>query len=657
MRKHRLCFALIVSLACGGRAATTPATAPAAPTAEPDVPAGAAAARDSALAAQAAPLVDAFVNTAGILVPDGKRVVFRSNRDGLNQLYVADMGRPDAPAQRLVTAPERVGPFSVTHDGRYVIYALDKGADENWSFWRVDLDGSNPTELTPGETLNRDYPFSPAHVPDRIFYSARKKETPATTLFSLAVAGGEQPKSIYRSEQPGYLVDVRADGKVLIFIRTPTINENYLDVVDVATGKVRTLYPRGGKAIIDDAKITPDGRRVFVATDAGKEQGVLLALDTETGEELARYADPASPTASVVGCEAPVDRSRLACQVSAGNHSLIRLIDTRTFASAGDIKLPLGTGFPSGFSGDGQSLVVTWSTPSAPTDLLLVDARTAEVTPLRREPRPSISNLPLLEVRTSEVAGHDGLKIPVHAFLPPSVKNGSKLPVIVNYHGGPSSVSEIRWNPQVRYFTSLGYAWVEPNVRGSSGFGRNYVMADDGAKRREALKDIETTGKWVAAQPWADKNRIVIYGGSYGGYTTLVGVTRYPQVWRAGVDIFGVANWVTFMQTTSGYIREVFKVEIGDPSRDRALLEELSPIRDVAKIRSPLFVYAGANDPRVPRSESDLIVNALRTRGVPVEYMVAEDEGHSLARRKTQIEFLSRCARFLEQALQRRPAV
>ena len=656
MRKHRLCLALIVGLACGGQPATTPETAPAAQTAKPDVPTGAAAARDSALAAQAAPLVDAFVNTAGILVPDGKRLVFRSNRDGLNQLYVAEMDPRDAPARRLVNVPERVGPFSVTHDGRYVIYAVDKGADENWSFWRVNLDGSNPTELTPGETLNRDYPFSPAQDPGRIFYSARKTEAPATTVFSLAVAGGEQPKRIYRSEQPGYLVDVRPDGKTLIFVRTPTINESYLDVIDVATGKVRTLYPKSGTAAIDDAKITPDGRRVLVATDAGKEQGVLLALDTETGEELARYADPASPTASVVGCEASVDRSRLACQVSAGNHSLIRLIDGQTLTSTGDIRLPPGTGFPSAFSEDGRSFVVTWSTPSAPTDLLLVDARTAEVTPLRKERRASIGSLPPLEVRTTEVAAHDGLKIPVHAFLPPSAKNGSKLPVIVNYHGGPASVSEIRWNPQVRFFTSLGYAWVEPNVRGSTGFGRNYVMGDDGAKRREALKDIETTGKWVAAQPWADKDRIVIYGGSYGGYTTLVGVTRYPHVWRAGVDIFGVANWVTFMRTTSGYIREVFKDEIGDPEKDRALLEELSPVRDVAKIRSPLFVYAGANDPRVPRSESDQIVNALRTRGVPVEYMVAEDEGHSLARRKTQIEFLARCARFLEQALQRRPA-
>ncbi len=337
--------------------------------------------------------------------------------------------------------------------------------------------------------------------------------------------------------------------------------------------------------------------------------------------------------------------------VSAGNHSLIRLLDAQTLKPTAEIKLPLGSGFPTYFADDGRSFVVRWSTPNAPTDLLLIDTGSGQVTPLRSEPRPSITRLPLLEVRVSEIAGHDGLKIPVHVFLPASAKPGTKLPVIVRYHGGPSSVSEIRWSPPIRFFTSLGYAWVEPNVRGSSGFGRDYVTADDGVKRREALKDIETTGRWVAVQPWADKDRIVIYGGSYGGYTTLVGLTRYPDLWRAGVDLFGVASWVTFMQSTSGYIREVFKVEIGDPDREQALLEELSPIRDVAQIRVPLFVYAGANDPRVPRSESDQIVKALRTHGVPVEYMVSPDEGHSLDRRENQIEFLTRCARFLEQAL------
>ena len=175
-------------------------------------------------------------------------------------------------------------------------------------------------------------------------------------------------------------------------------------------------------------------------------------------------------------------------------------------------------------------------------------------------------------------------------------------------------MSTIRWSPPIPYFLSLGYAFIEPNVRGSSGFGRAYEMADNGPKRLDAFKDIEATGRWAAAQPWADPTRVVIIGGSYGGY-------------------------------------EIFKVEFGDLDQDGPFLDSISPIADVGKISRPLFVYAGANDPRVPRPESDQIVKALRAQGVAVEYMVAADEGHSLSRRPNQLAFFARVARFLESVL------
>ena len=199
------------------------------------------------------------------------------------------------------------------------------------------------------------------------------------------------------------------------------------------------------------------------------------------------------------------------------------------------------------------------------------------------------------------------------------------------------------------FFVSQGYAWVEPNVRGSGGFGRAFEEADNGPRRLDAFKDIERTGRWAASQPWADPKRVIVFGGSYGGYTVLVGLTRMPDLFCAGVDLFGVANMKTFMATTSGLIREIFLVEFGDPDKDAAFLDSISPLRDVERITAPLFVYAGANDPRVPRTESDLIVRALRQRKVPVEYMVADDEGHSLSRKQNVVQFLARSARFLEQ--------
>ncbi len=188
-------------------------------------------------------------------------------------------------------------------------------------------------------------------------------------------------------------------------------------------------------------------------------------------------------------------------------------------------------------------------------------------------------------------------------------------------------------------------------MRGSGGFGRAFEAADNGPKRLDAFRDVETTARWVAAQPWADPDRLVVYGGSYGGYTVLMALEKWPEIWRAGVDLVGVANMTTFLQSTSGIIREIFKVEFGDLEKDAAFLKTISPIEQIDKIVDPLFVYAGANDPRVPRTESDQVVRALRARGVPVEYMVAENEGHSLDRRENAIEFFSRVGVFLEKQL------
>ena len=213
----------------------------------------------------------------------------------------------------------------------------------------------------------------------------------------------------------------------------------------------------------------------------------------------------------------------------------------------------------------------------------------------------------------------------------------------------------MRWSLYARFFLSLGYAVLEPNVRGSTGFGRAYEMADNREKRADWLKDLETVNAWTKAQPWCDPDRVVVWGQSYGGYTTLMALTRQPLLWRAGVDLYGVADLRQFLLTTTAAIRSAFVAEFGDVDKDAALLEEFSPMRDRDKIVAPLFVYAGQNDPRVPRSESDAIVRALRGRNVPVEYMVAANEGHTVDRRETKIELLTRTARFLEDALGRYP--
>ena len=631
--------------------APAPTPPPVAVSADPDTPAGADAARDAELARAAVATIDAFVNSSARFTRDGKRVVFISNRDGLPQLYIADAGKPDAPATRLVTSTERVSGAVTTPDGKALVFLSDHGADENWTYFRVNLDGSGLVELTPGVKRQRNGALIPDGKPDAIFYSARAMSDVGTGVYTTSAKAPGEEKQIYHDDKPGALADVSRDGKWGLYQRYPSRAENSLVVIDLATGAARPLWPGdGSKVSIFDASFTPDGKRVLIATDGGGEQALLLSVDAATGKEAARYVETRPATAAISGLDVARQGNAIALTVNAGNHDEVRILDATTLKPRASVALPLGSGGVGRFSQDGKRFTMSWSTPGAPGDIHVVDAATGKVAPLRKEPRPQLDGLPAVEASIVEVDAFDHTKIPVNVYLPAGARD-RKLPVIVNYHGGPSGSSSIQWSPMARFFLGQGYAWIEPNVRGSTGFGRAYEAADNGPRRLDAFKDIEATGRWAASQPWADKTRVVVFGGSYGGYTVLIGLTRMPDLWRAGVDLVGVVNLPTFMATTSGFIREIFLQEFGDPDKDRAFLESISPLRDVDKIVDPLFVYAGANDPRVPRTESDQIVKALRARKVPVEYMVANNEGHSLAHRETQIAFYSRVARFLESHL------
>jgi dipeptidyl aminopeptidase/acylaminoacyl peptidase len=259
--------------------------------------------------------------------------------------------------------------------------------------------------------------------------------------------------------------------------------------------------------------------------------------------------------------------------------------------------------------------------------------------------------LPRIAVSIERVPTFDELEVPVNVYLPRRLPPGKKLPVIVWVHGGPASASAVGWDPLLALWIAHGFAVVEPNVRGSTGFGKSYERADNGRKRMDAVKDLEHVNRWIREQPWADTERLVVGGGSYGGYMTYMALGHQPDLWHAGVGLVGVVNLVTFLKTTTGAIRLVFRDEFGELPQDREFLLRVSPLTAVREMADPLFVYQGANDPRVPRSEQDQLVRALRKQDIPVEYMVAADEGHSLSQRHNKLQFAGRSVRFLEQHL------
>jgi dipeptidyl aminopeptidase/acylaminoacyl peptidase len=604
--------------------------------------------REAEFAKLAAGYFDAFINTGAQLTRDRKRVVFVSNRDGLPQLYVGDVAKPGDKPMRLTQTTERVTNAVLTNDGKAALFRMDSGANENWSIFRIGLDGKNLVELTPGDALNRDEPVLPDGKPDLMIFSARKMSESRSTLYSAPVSKPGEVKPIYTDELPMFLADVDAKGTFAIVQQYPQRVENYLLRVDLATGAAAKLWPTDAKVNILDAKLSPDGKQVYVATDSGGEDNVLLALDAKTGKELARYASKPK-SAEISGISVAKKGGMIALTIVAGDHSELLFLDSKLKQKA-TVKMPLAQGGFGDFSEDGKRITAVWSTPDGPPDIYAIDPAKGTATPLRKDKRESLAGLPKIKTQIVDIAAFDGGKIPTIVYVKEGEEN-QPHPTIVSYHGGPSGVSMVRWNVGIAFWVTLGYAYVEPNVRGSSGFGRAYEAGDNGKKRLDAFRDIEASARWVSQQPWADKSKLVVYGGSYGGYTTLIALSRWPDIWRAGVNLFGVVNLKTFMATTSGVIRQIFLTEFGDPDKDGEFLAQISPLTDVGKIADPTFVYAGANDPRVPRTESDLIVKALREKGVASEYMVADNEGHSLSRKENLVEFHARCARFLETHL------
>jgi dipeptidyl aminopeptidase/acylaminoacyl peptidase len=618
---------------CGGRSLADSVAA--------DVPHGAAAARDAELAKKAEAVLNAYFNAVADFSPDGRAIAFASTRDGFHQIYVAVGDRPDAQPLRIVTA-DRADHPKWTRDGKSIVFVSDHKGDELWSIWRVGPDGSGLAELATGGNLPRDPPFLPTSMPNEMVYSAH--DPSGAALVYRQMIAPSAPKLVYKGKVAGWLVDVSTDGKLGALITGNSWSNLALQRVDLTSGTASKLYPISGTASVLDASFSPDGRRVYVATDGGGEQALVLALDTSTGRELARYIELHPATAMVADVRASPRGDVVAVALSVGEHVELRILDATSLRPTTRVALPLGSGFPSRFSPDGR-LTFTLSTLEG-RDVWSVDTRTGRAAPLRAEPKPALTGLASAEVSTIHVTSFDGTQVPVNVYLP--ARAHKKLPVIVDVHGGPYATARIEWNPMARFFVGEGYAFVQPNIRGSTGFGRAYEIADNGHKRMDAIRDLEAVRIWVGKQLWADDKRVVIEGGSYGGYVTLMALAHQPKLWRAGIDQNGMVNLRSVMETVKGDLRQALRAEFGDPDTEGPFLDEISPLSSADKIVAPLFVYQGVNDPRVPKSESDQIVQSLRARKVPVEYMLVGDEGHALEMRANGVALFSRVARFLE---------
>ncbi|MDY6765645.1 MAG: S9 family peptidase, partial [Halobacteria archaeon] len=354
---------------------------------------------------------------------------------------------------------------------------------------------------------------------------------------------------------------------------------------------------------------------------------------------------------NVSGVGVDKDTGRLAYVRNVDGYSELNLGELESENTIKEFPTPdLPKGVLGGFSfgPDAERFAVTITSDTQNSNVYIVETETGEAERWTDASTAGIPRDSFIESRIIHYKTFDDREIPAFFSVPENAKK-DETPVIVDIHGGPESQRRPSFNPVKQYFLNNGYAVFEPNVRGSTGYGKEYTHLDDVRKRMDSVADIKEGVEWLHEQDIVDPDRVVAYGGSYGGFMVLASLTEYPDLWAAGVDRVGIANFVTFLENTGEWRRELREAEYGSLDDDREFLEEISPINNIEKIKAPLLVLHGENDPRVPVGEAEQIVEKARKQGVPVEKLIFPDEGHGFSKLDNRIEAYRKVVDFLNE--------
>jgi dipeptidyl aminopeptidase/acylaminoacyl peptidase len=528
------------------------------------------------------------------------------------------------------------------------VFGKDEGGSEFWQLYRYDLATREATRITDGQRSRNEAPLWSQDGTQMAFTSTMRNGRDSDIWIQ---TGDSAPRNVLSQGGTWYATDFSPDGTKLFVTKAVSINESYPGELDLATGKLEMFPVDGGKAAFGPFRYAPGGKGAYYTSDEGTEFRTL------------RYHGPGmgAPLGLSEGIDWDVTAFDIADDgkhlVFATNEDGIGKLHLRTIPDHRVVELPeLPVGLVGGFafSPDGTRIAVTLNTATSPSDVHVIDIAAQTLTRWTQSEVGGLDTSNFVAPSLIRYESFDGLSIPAFYYRPANVPAGRKLPVVIQIHGGPEAQAFPSFSPSVQYLVNeLGIAVLVPNVRGSAGYGKTYLQRDNGMKRKDSVKDIGALLDWVATQPELDAERVGVFGGSYGGYMVLASMVDYADRIKAGVDIVGISHFATFLEATESYRRDLRRVEYGD-ERDpamRAFMDEIAPLNNAAKITSPLFVAQGANDPRVPLSEADQIVRAVRGNGRDVWYLVFKDEGHGFAKKSNADWFNAATVMFWQRHL------
>jgi dipeptidyl aminopeptidase/acylaminoacyl peptidase len=506
----------------------------------------------------------------------------------------------------------------------------DTGGDEWFQLYAMDTSG-RPVALTEPGSRNQEPVFS--RDGRLVAWSRAVKGSGDYAVMTADPADPASRRIAYQGNGAVGPEDVSSDGRRLLLSRTVSNRETRLAVLDLASGQASEHEFTRTPARFLDARFTRDGRGVIAITDLGTDVLRLVRFDLAGGSAV-----PISGEArwDVERFDISEDGDRIAYSYNEDGFSRLVLADARTGRALPQPELPRGVITELGFSPDGRKLAVGITGATSAGDVWVWDLRRRKAERWTFSELGGLDPARLAEPRVIRFRSFDGLSVPAFVYRPKGIASGVRTPVIIDIHGGPESQTRPVWNAGAQYFADvLGATVILPNVRGSEGYGKAYLNLDNGPKREDSVRDIGALLDWIAAQADLDPARVAVYGQSYGGYMSLAVMTHYGSRLVGGIERYGISNWISFLNNTEAYRRDNRRSEYGD-ERDpamRAVLERISPLANVGKIKKPMLVMQGANDPRVPKSESDQVVERLRRGGVETWYVVFADEGHGFLKK------------------------
>ena len=599
------------------------------------------------------PLKDFFRNpekTGYQISPDGKYISYLAPWENRLNIFVQEVGKKDS--VRVTSAKERDIAGYFWKGNNRIVYLRDIGGDENFKLYSVDKNGNDSKILTPPEKVRAGIVDDLEDIENEMLISMNQRNPQAFDVYRINLTTGEL-KLI--AENPGNIMSWITDheGKLRMAVASDGVN-NVLMYRDNETEQFREVLSTNFRDEVSPLFFSFDNKYLYASSNLGRDKSAIVKFDIANGKEIEVLYE--NPDVDVSGLNYSKKRKVLTYISYVKDKREMKFLDDVMEKRYSRLKNEL-SGYEVVITGankeENRFLVRTYSDRSLGAYYYFDETnnnfyKITDVSPWINENELSLQ-------KPIQYTSRDGLTIHGYLTLPQGVEP-KNLPVIINPHGGPWARDNWGYNPEIQFLANRGYAVLQMNFRGSTGFGKKFWEASFREWGLKMQDDISDGVKWLIDQGIADPKRVAIYGGSYGGYATLAGVAFTPDLYACAVDYVGVSNMFTFMKTIPPYwepFRKMMYEMVGDPEKDSALFKSISPVFHTDKIKAPLFVAQGKNDPRVNVNESDQMVKAMRERGLEVEYLVKDNEGHGFRNEENRFDFYESMEKFLAKHLKK----